>query len=207
MDASKLMANVSLVPVVTIEKIEQAEPLAEALLSAGLTVVEVTLRTPVALKALKRIAGKSDLLVGAGSVRTAEQMQQVKEAGAEFAVSPGHSVDLIDAAKAADMPFIPGGATPSEMIFLLDHGYELQKFFPAEQLGGLNMLKALSAPLPDIRFCPTGGIHAGLARDYLAFDKVACIGGSWFLDATMMQSGDWYGFEEKARLAVERLSG
>lgn len=203
MDASIVLAGVRLVPVVVLDEPEAALPLAETLFAAGISAIEVTLRTERALACIESIATRlPEVIVGAGSVRTTEQLSQAKSAGALFAVSPGASPSLLSAALEHQMPFVPGAVTASEMIRLLEDGYRLQKFFPAELAGGLPMLRALSAPLPEVRFFPTGGIDLTLARAYLGFEKVACIGGSWFVPATSLADRDFEGIGKLAREAV-----
>ena len=156
MDAGETLAASKIVPVVTVSQTGQAVALAECLLNAGMSAIEITLRSDVAIAAIENIARDlPQMTLGAGSVRTAEQLQQVQAAGAKFAVSPGSSDALLSKAKELAMPFVPGASTPSEMIALLDEGYQLQKFFPAEQAGGLAFLKAVAKPLPEIRFFPT----------------------------------------------------
>jgi len=180
MDASELMATSRIVPVVVLASVEAALPLAEALQEAGLGVIEVTLRTEDALQGIEQIAKCfPDMIVGAGSVRRPEQFADCASAGAKFVVSPGSSSRLLEAAASHGMPFIPGAATASEVISLLESGYRLQKFFPAELSGGQGFLKAVGAPLPEVRFMPTGGVTVDNAKDYLALKNVACIGGSW----------------------------
>ena len=197
--ADRLVQGMRVVPVVVIEDADVAVPLAETLLASGLQAIEVTLRTPAALDAIAAISGKvPELVVGAGSVRNASQVNQVLDAGAKFGVSPGHSDALLDAVDAAGLPFIPGAITPSESLALLDRGYTLQKFFPAGVAGGVPYLKAVSGPLPEVRFMPTGGISADNARDYLALPNVSCIGGSWMVPAAALRDRD---FEAIAALA------
>ena len=192
MDASDLLQPFRVVPVVAIDDAATAVPLAETLFSAGIEVIEVTLRTPAALEAMERIAAAvPGMLVGAGSVRRADQFDEVRNRGAKFAVSPGCSDALLDAAAGCDMHYVPGAVTPSEMIVLLEHGYRLQKFFPAQAAGGLAMIKSVASPIPEARFMPTGGITPELAREYLALPNVAGIGGSWIAPAKLVARGDY----------------
>ena len=192
MDASNLLADRKIVPVVVLASADVAVPLAEALLEAGLGAIEVTLRTDDALQGIERIAKfVPGMIVGAGSLRRPEQFAEIAAAGARFAVSPGSSQQLLDAAAKYEMPFIPGAATPSEMIALLEHGYQLQKFFPAELAGGRPFLKAVGAPLPEVRFMPTGGVTPENALDYLKLDNVACVGGSWITPVDLQSNGDF----------------
>jgi len=192
MDASNLLGGSKIVPVVVLASADAAVPVAEALLEAGLSVIEVTLRTDDALPGIERIAKTvPDMTVGAGSLRRPEQFAEVAAMGAKFAVSPGSSRQLLDAAAKYEMPFIPGAATPSEMIALLEQGYELQKFFPAELAGGRPFLRAVGAPLPEVRFMPTGGVTPDNAMDYLSMNNVACIGGSWITPLELQVIGDF----------------
>lgn len=192
MDASNLLAGSKIVPVVVLANADVAVPLAEALLEAGLGVIEVTLRTDDALQGIEQIAKSvPDMVVGAGSLRRPEQFAEVAAAGARFAVSPGSSSRLLAAAADHKMAFIPGAATPSEMIALFEQGYQLQKFFPAELAGGQPFLKAVGAPLPEVCFMPTGGVTPDNAKDYLALKNVACIGGSWITPAKLQANGDF----------------
>ena len=192
MDASNLLAGSKIVPVVVLVNAGVAVPLAEALLEAGLDVMEVTLRTDDALQGIEQIAKSvPDMIVGAGSLRRPEQFADIAAAGATFAVSPGSSHRLLVAAAEHKMPFIPGAATPSEMIVLFEQGYQLQKFFPAELAGGRPFLKAVAAPLPEVRFMPTGGVTPDNAMDYLNMNNVACVGGSWITPAELQANGDF----------------
>ncbi len=202
MDGTTLLADVRLMPVVVMDDSALAVPLAEVLFAAGVRAVEFTLRTEAGLPAIEQVARSlPDLLVGAGSVLNASQLGQVVDAGARFAVSPGHTDPLLDAA--SEFPLVPGAATAAECMHLLSRGYRLQKFFPAALSGGVEMLNALSAPLPDVRFCVTGGITQANAGDYLDCPSVACIGGSWFVPAEALQSGD---LEVIGRLAAQAVA-
>ncbi|MCP5178312.1 MAG: bifunctional 4-hydroxy-2-oxoglutarate aldolase/2-dehydro-3-deoxy-phosphogluconate aldolase [Pseudomonadales bacterium] len=200
MDATALLGHIHLMPVVAIHDAAKAVPLAECLLEAGIAAIEITLRTEAALAAMERVARHvPGILVGAGSVRRPEQFTEIANAGARFAISPGSTDTLL---AAANMPFIPGAATASECIRLLEHGYRMQKFFPAESLGGVKTIRALSAPLPEVRFCPTGGITEALAPDYLALDCVGCIGGSWFVSEALIDAGDFAQISQRAASAA-----
>lgn len=204
MDATKLLANLRVVPVVVIENKATALDLAKCLRDVGFKAIEVTLRTTDALAAIEIIANNvPEILVGAGSIRQKSQFDEVAKRGAQFAVSPGATEALIDTAKKIEMPFVPGAATASEILFLYGHGYRLQKFFPAERLGGTAMLKALSAPLPEIKFFPTGGITAALALEYLALDCVSCVGGSWFIPTDLLNNRS---FDDIRRLAEKAIA-
>jgi 2-dehydro-3-deoxyphosphogluconate aldolase/(4S)-4-hydroxy-2-oxoglutarate aldolase len=175
-----ILASVPVVPVLTIEDAADAVPLARALVAGGLHVIEVTLRSGAALSAIERIAGEVEgVIVGAGTVLSKGQLMGAERAGAKFAVSPGVSPHLLYAAEDSGIAFLPGASTASEAMTLMDHGYPVQKFFPAGPAGGIPYLNALAAPLPAIRFCPTGGIDATNAAEYLALPNVLCVGGSW----------------------------
>lgn len=203
MDASEFFASAAVVPVVVIEEADTAVELAATLAGAGLKFVEVTLRTPAALSAIERIANEvPEAIVGAGSVRRASQMSEIVSAGARFAVSPGASDGLLRAAADCALPFVPGAVTPSESIKLLECGYRLQKFFPAELAGGMAMLKAFAAPIPEARFFPTGGITVESAADYLAMQNVACVGGSWVAPISLLRKRDFDGIGRFARDAA-----
>lgn len=188
------------IPVLTIERLADAVPLARALVRGGLPVVEVTLRTAVAVDALRAIAAEvPEAVAGAGTVLEPAQVDQVTRAGARFAVSPGCTPALVGAVRAAGLPFLPGIQTVSEAMALAEQGYRLLKFFPASSAGGLTWLKAVAAPLADIRFCPTGGIDADSASAYLVLPNVACVGGSWVAPAKVVAAGAW---DEVQRLAA-----
>ena len=203
MDATELLHSVRVVPVLVVDDPSIAIPLAEVLYEAGLGTIEITLRTPSALEVIENIAVKlPEVVVGAGSVRTASQLSQVKSAGACFAVSPGSGELLLDAAARHEIPFVPGAVTASEIISLQERGYTLTKFFPAELAGGTKLLKALGAPIPEARFFPTGGITPELAKDYLALPNVACIGGSWLTPADLLATRDFKAIAEIAKQAA-----
>ncbi|MFJ6013209.1 bifunctional 4-hydroxy-2-oxoglutarate aldolase/2-dehydro-3-deoxy-phosphogluconate aldolase [Streptomyces sp. NPDC092952] len=188
------------VPVVVLEDAADAVPLARALVAGGLPAIEVTLRTPAALDAIGAIASEvPDAVVGAGTVISVGQVADTLAAGARFLVSPGWTERLLGAARESGLPFLPGVSTTSEVVALLEHGVTDMKFFPAEAAGGTAYLKALAAPLPQARFCPTGGISAASAPSYLALPNVGCVGGSWMIPADAVAAKDW------AR--VERLAG
>jgi 2-dehydro-3-deoxyphosphogluconate aldolase/(4S)-4-hydroxy-2-oxoglutarate aldolase len=175
-----LVALAPVVPVVVIDDLEAAVPLAAALVRGGLPAIEVTLRTPAALAAIERIAAEvPGAVVGAGTVVTAAQVDQALEAGARFLVSPGATPTLLDALQASAVPFLTGAATASDLVALIERGITHAKLFPAEVVGGVGALKAFAGPFPQMRFCPTGGIDAAKAPDYLALPNVVCVGGSW----------------------------
>ncbi|MFT5788945.1 MAG: 2-dehydro-3-deoxyphosphogluconate aldolase/(4S)-4-hydroxy-2-oxoglutarate aldolase [Shewanella sp.] len=181
-----------IVPVMVINKIEHAVPLAKALVAGGISVLEVTLRTECALEAISKIAKEvPEALVGAGTILNEEQLAQAVNAGAQFVITPGATTDLLKAAMAGTTPLIPGVASISEVMKGMELGYKHFKFFPAEASGGVNALKAFSGPLADIRFCPTGGITPSSYKDYLALKNVDCIGGSWIAPTDAMEQGDW----------------
>ena len=187
------------IPVLVIDDLAHARPLAEALVAGGLPVLEVTLRTECALDAIATMAQVDGAVVGAGTVLTSEQMEAAKAAGARFAVSPGATPALIDAARMYSVPLLPGAQTCSEVMQLLEQGYVVQKFFPAEAIGGANALKAIAGPLPQVRFCPTGSISVSRAPDYLGLPNVVCVGGSWVAPRDAMARGDWAAITELAQ--------
>lgn len=200
----KQLLGVPVVPVLTIDRVEDALPLARSLADGGLTTLEVTLRTPAALSAIN-VIGKAlgNVAVGAGTVRSPEQAAAVIEAGAQFIVSPGITPRLAEAAQSWPVPFLPGAATASEMMALADMGYRIQKFFPAGPSGGVAALKAFAAPLSGIELCPTGGIDASNAGDYLALPNVICVGGSWVAPAGLIRRQDWAAITVLAKDAME----
>ncbi len=189
--ALKLCQMAPVIPVLVIHDLAHARPLAEALVAGGLPVLEVTLRTAVALDAIAAMSEVAGAVVGAGTVLTAANMRDAKQAGAQFAVAPGATPMLIDAARTDEVPLLPGAQTCSEVMALLEQGYTVQKFFPAEAIGGVDALKSISGPLPQVTFCPTGGITVARAPDYLRLPNVACVGGSWVAPASAMAAGDW----------------
>jgi 2-dehydro-3-deoxyphosphogluconate aldolase/(4S)-4-hydroxy-2-oxoglutarate aldolase len=197
-----IVTAVPVIPVLIVEDVTTAVPLARALVAGGLKAVEITLRTGAALDAIERIVGEvEDAVVGAGTVLSKGQLISSARAGAQFIVSPGHSVDLLKAADDSPVPVMLGASTASEVMTLMDSGYTIQKFFPAEAAGGVACLEALASPLPAIRFCPTGGINARNAGTYLALDNVLCVGGSWVAPKDAVAGGDWGRIEALAREA------
>jgi 2-dehydro-3-deoxyphosphogluconate aldolase/(4S)-4-hydroxy-2-oxoglutarate aldolase len=191
------------VPVVIIEDARAAVPMARALVAGGTPAIEVTLRTPAALDAIKAIAEEVEgAVVGVGTVLTAKDLRAAHKAGARFAVSPGVSPGLLDAADDSDLPLLPGTATASEVMTLLERGYHHVKFFPAVPAGGHKLIGAWASPLPQMKFCPTGGITLATAPDFLALPNVVCVGGSWLTPADKLRSGDWAGIEQLAREAA-----
>lgn len=203
MNAAELLRGNRVVPVVVIDDADKAVTLARTLLDEGLNAIEVTLRTPAAIDAIHRIASRvPDMIVGAGSVRHAAQIEDIVSAGARFGVCPGSSTRLLDAVDAAALPFIPGAITPSETLALLERGYTLQKFFPAELSGGARYLKAIAAPVPEAHFMPTGGITVANAPDYLGLDNVPCIGGTWVVPVDALAASKFDVIADLARGAV-----
>ena len=194
------------VPVVTIEDARHSIDLAQALVAGGLPVIEITLRTPAALAAIGLAAAAvPEAVVGAGTVLSERDLAAVEEAGAAFAVSPGLTPALLQAARSSSVPLLPGVASASELMLGMEQGYDRFKFFPAEAAGGVALLKGLSGPFADIRFCPTGGVNPENAASYLALPNVLCVGGSWVAPDMLIEAGDWEGIERLARTAVERL--
>ena len=201
--ADDVMKLSPVMPVVTIDDAAHAEPLARVLLASGVRTIEVTLRTPAALEAIRAIAKNApDMIVGAGTVLSIADLDAAIEAGARYALSPGATPKLMKAARNAKIPFVPGVATSSEIMRGLDLGYTHFKFFPAEQLGGVAALKAQHGPLPNAKFCPTGGISADKASSYLALPNVLCVGGSWIAPADKIKAQDWNAIEAAAKQAA-----
>ena len=191
------------VPVLVIDDVKTAVPLARALVAGGLKVLEVTFRTEAALDSIRAIAAEVEgAIVGAGTVLTSKQVKDAEDAGCLFMVSPGASLDLLTAVRDTAVPLLPGAATASEAMTLLEQGYAFQKFFPAEPAGGANYLKALASPLSGIRFCPTGGVSRDNAGGYLSLPNVVCVGGSWVAPADKVAAGDWGAIETLARDAA-----
>ena len=192
------------IPVLVIDDIEASVLLARALVSGGLPAIEVTLRTPLALDCIAAISAEVEgAVVGAGTVLNPAQMELAIDAGSNFLVSPGATQELIDASRRTNVPLLPGIATASEAMGLAEEGISAVKFFPASHAGGAGYLKALSSPLPHITFCPTGGINAQNAGDYLCLSNVACVGGSWVAPKDLIDKGDWAGITQLAKAASE----
>lgn len=190
------------VPVLMVDRVATAIPLARALVDGGLKAIEITLRTDAALDAIKAVADEVDgAEVGAGTVLNARQYEAAVRAGSRFIVSPGTTQELLDAAARSKVPMLPGAATPSEVMALREEGYAVMKFFPAEQAGGAAYLKSLASPLGGISFCPTGGITAQTAMDYLSLPNVICVGGSWVAPKALVDAGDWAAVTEIAARA------
>jgi 2-dehydro-3-deoxyphosphogluconate aldolase/(4S)-4-hydroxy-2-oxoglutarate aldolase len=195
-----ILSLAPVIPVLTIEKIEHAVPLARALSAGGLRVLEVTLRTSIALQAIEAMrTAVPDAVVGVGTLTNPADFIQASDAGAQFGVSPGLTETLANAAQRVSFPLLPGIMTPSELIAGLNWGFNTFKLFPAQQAGGVNMLKALGGPFPHVVFCPTGGITRATAPEYLALPNVACIGGSWVAPSDRIHAGDWHAIEMLAR--------
>ena len=191
------------IPVFTPDNVDDAVPVAQALFNGGLPVIEVTLRTANAMDAIKAmVEAVPDAVVGAGTVLTPAQMEKVKSVGGRFAVSPGATDTLYAAARDTDLPFLPGVATSSELMRGLEQGLDTFKFFPAVQAGGVGMLSAWNGPFGDVRFCPTGGISAQTASQFLHLPNVLCVGGSWLTTRELLQARDWAGIEALARAAA-----
>lgn len=202
--AAHILESGPVVPVIVIDDPDSAVPLAEALLEGGIRVLEITLRTEAALKAIEEVArALPEAVVGAGTVLNGKDLKAVTEAGGMFAISPGLTSELLEAAWNGPIALIPGISTVSELMTGLQHGYECFKFFPAEAAGGLAMLKALSGPFPQVRFCPTGGISPGNYLEYLALKNVLCVGGSWLAPKRLIEEKDWAAVTALARKAVK----
>ena len=203
MDIAAIAVRAPVIPVLTIDRVADAVPLARALVKGGLPVLEVTLRTSVALDAIRAMAAEiPDAFLGAGTVLDANQVDLAKRAGARFLVSPGCTRTLAQAAVASGLPFLPGVQTVSEALALSEQGFRLMKFFPAGQAGGLGWLKSVAAPLAGLSFCPTGGIGADTAPSYLALANVTCVGGSWVAPSDAVAAGDWKRVERLAAAAA-----
>jgi 2-dehydro-3-deoxyphosphogluconate aldolase/(4S)-4-hydroxy-2-oxoglutarate aldolase len=201
----EVMHQGKVIPVMVIQKLEHAVPLARALVAGGVHVLEITLRTPVAMEAIRAISREvAGALVGAGTVTRGEELAEVAAAGAVFAISPGLTTALLEAANQGPIPLIPGIATVSELMSGMALGYRHFKFFPAEAAGGVKMLQAMAGPFPQVSFCPTGGIGAANYREYLGLKNVACIGGSWVAPPEAIEKEDWARITALTREAVEK---
>jgi len=193
-ELAALFEQATIIPVLTIERLEDAVPLAKALVAGGVRTLEITLRTPVAIESAKAImADVPEAVVGIGTILNADDLARAEGIGARFGISPGATPDLLKAAAASALPFAPGIATASELMLALAHGFNLVKFFPAEQSGGIKALRALAGPFPEVRFCPTGGIGEANAASWLAEPNVVAVGGSWLCPAADIRSGNWAG--------------
>jgi 2-dehydro-3-deoxyphosphogluconate aldolase/(4S)-4-hydroxy-2-oxoglutarate aldolase len=203
MNIRSILALAPVIPVITVEHIDHAVPLARALCAGGLRVLEVTLRTPAALPAIEAMRkAVPDAVVGVGTLARPGDFVTAGNAGAQFGVSPGLTAEMAAAARAASFPMLPGIMTPTELLAGLGWGYDTFKLFPAQQAGGIGMLKALGAPFPEVVFCPTGGISRATAPDFLALPNVACVGGSWVVPTDKIRAGDWAAIEALAKDAA-----
>jgi 2-dehydro-3-deoxyphosphogluconate aldolase/(4S)-4-hydroxy-2-oxoglutarate aldolase len=202
-DADALLKQYQLVPVAVIEDAQAAAPLGEALIAGGLPCIEVTFRTSAAPQALQTLAGRDDMWVGAGTVINVDQCRQAIDAGAQFIVSPGLSRSVVECCQQHQVPVLPGVSNPSDIMAAIELGLKTVKFFPAEQLGGVKMLKALAAPFPQLQFVPTGGINADNVGQYLAMPPVVACGGSWMVKPSLYEGGD---FSEVTRLTREAVA-
>ena len=203
MKVRDLMRVGPVIPVIVIDELAQAVPLAKALVAGGVRVLEVTLRTPVALEAVRAIADAvEDAIIGVGTITRPEDFKLAMAAGARFGVSPGLTAELVEGARASELPLLPGVMTPSDVIAARAAGFTELKLFPAQQAGGIGMLKALVGPFPDVTFCPTGGITAASAPDFLSLPNVGCVGGSWLTPNELVTAGDWRGITALAREAA-----
>jgi 2-dehydro-3-deoxyphosphogluconate aldolase/(4S)-4-hydroxy-2-oxoglutarate aldolase len=199
----ELINKLRIVPVVAINDSSKAADLASALVAGGLPIAEITLRTPASLESIKIAANNKELLVGVGSLRNAEDLKRAYDAGAKFAVSAGFSLSVAVEAARLGIPYFPGVATPTEMLQAINEGISTLKFFPAETMGGVNALKAMTAPFPGISFMPTGGISASNAKDYLALASVVAVGGSWMVASKLIDDGDFDSIISLTKEAVE----
>ncbi len=200
------ITGVGLLPVIVVDDLAQARPLAQALVDSGLHTAEVTFRTPQALEALSVFAGHPELLVGAGTVRAAEQVRRARDAGARFVVSPGFSEPVVEACRALEVPVFPGVSSATDIHRATEAGLDVLKFLPAEASGGAAAIAALAAPFPDVRFIPTGGVGLRSLTHYLALRAVCCVGGSWMVPGDLLRAGDWRRVTELCRGAVEQVA-
>lgn len=202
MSIREILAASPVMPVIVLDHVDDAVPLARSLVAGGIRVLEVTLRTPVALDCIRAIrAAVPDAIVGVGTITTASDLDAARAAGAAFGVSPGATPAVLARANETGMAFLPGVMTPSDVMNALAAGFDAMKLFPARQAGGIDMLKALGGPFPGVTFCPTGGIDAASAPTYLALTNVACVGGSWLAPAPLVKQGNWVEIEGLARAA------
>jgi len=203
MNIREIMRVSPVMPVIVLDNVADAVPLARALVAGGIRVLEVTLRTAAGMASIEAISREvPEAIVGVGTVTRPEQFAQVKAAGAQFAVTPGLTSELAQAARQADLPLLPGVMTPSEVIAALAEGFDAMKLFPAEQAGGISMIKAMGGPFPDVLFCPTGGVTVETAPQYLALKNIGCVGGSWLVPKDKLASGDWAGITALAAAAA-----
>ena len=209
MDIRQIVAKSPVLPVIVIDDVERGVALARALVDGGIRTLEVTLRTAAALDAIRAICAEvPNAIVGVGTITRPAEIAAAIDAGAVFGVSPGTTPDLLDAIRDSGMPFLPGVMTPSDVIAVRNAGFATMKLFPAQPAGGVEMLKALAGPFPDLRFCPTGGVGAANAAEFLALKNVVCVGGSWLAPASLVAASDWDGVRRLARQAsVLRAAG
>jgi len=200
-ELQRICSMAPVVPVLVIDDAKIARPLAEALVAGGLFALEVTFRTPAALDAIRAMCDVPGSIVGAGTLTSPDDVRRAQQAGARFGVSPGATDALLDACEADGLPFLPGVSTASETMRLVERGYDMLKFFPAEASGGVSFLKSIGGPLPGVTFCPTGGISPTNAQDYLVLDNVVCVGGSWLAPRDLVASEKWDDVAELASLA------
>ncbi|MDA8766674.1 bifunctional 4-hydroxy-2-oxoglutarate aldolase/2-dehydro-3-deoxy-phosphogluconate aldolase [Planktomarina temperata] len=203
---AKVCTAAPVIPVLTIDRVEDAQPLARALVAGGLPALEITLRTAAAMEAISAVSEVEGAMAGVGTLLTAAQIRDAKSAGATFGVSPGATHSLIEAAREYDLPLLPGAATATEAMRLLEQGFVFQKFFPAEAAGGAPALGSMAGPLPQITFCPTGGVTPENAKTYLALPNTRCVGGSWIAPKALIDAGDWDQITQIARRAADLLA-
>ena len=203
---AKVCTAAPVIPVLTIDRGEDAQPLARALVAGGLPALEITLRTAAAMEAIAAVSEVEGAMAGVGTLLTAAQIRDAKSAGATFGVSPGATHSLIEAAREYDLPLLPGAATATEAMRLLEQGFVFQKFFPAEAAGGAPALGSMAGPLPQITFCPTGGVTPENAKTYLALPNTRCVGGSWIAPKALIDAGDWDQITQIARRAADLLA-
>ena len=202
---AKICTAAPVIPVLTIDRVQDAQPLARALVAGGLPALEITLRTDAAMEAIAAVAEVEGALAGVGTLLTIAQIRDAKSAGATFGVSPGATDSIIKAAQDYDLPLLPGAATATEAMRLLEQGFVFQKFFPAEAAGGAPALGSMAGPLPQITFCPTGGVTPENAKTYLALPNTRCVGGSWIAPKALIDAGDWQQITQIARRAADLL--
>jgi 2-dehydro-3-deoxyphosphogluconate aldolase/(4S)-4-hydroxy-2-oxoglutarate aldolase len=208
MSFAQQLANCRVLPVIVAHDVKSTVRLAQALQNGGMRAVEITLRTPAALDSLREVkSALPGMLVAAGSVTSPEGLERALDVGVDFCVSPGTTDALLRAANEQGMPFLPGVATASEVLLGMEHGYNQFKLFPAEAVGGMQLLNSLAGPFPNARFCPTGGLSRDNFRDYLALPNVVCCGGSWMASDAMVKSGSWDEIEQLARESMDTTSG
>ena len=203
---AKVCTAAPVIPVLTIDRVEDAQPLARALVAGGLPALEITLRTAAAMEAIAAVSEVEGAMAGVGTLLTAAQIRDAKSAGATFGVSPGATHSLIEAAREYDLPLLPGAATATEAMRLLEQGFVFQKFFPAEAAGGAPALGSMAGPLPQITFCPTGGVTPENAKTYLVLPNTRCVGGSWIAPKALIDAGDWDQITQIARRAADLLA-